>query len=60
MFCGGRPFSGRAAKALGEKVPVATLLDISKYLGCEECVYACQESNEDKYPNPEKPFPKIP
>ena len=51
----------RAASALnkGAKEPLATLIDISKCIGCEECVYACQESNADKYPNPEKPFPEM-
>ncbi len=39
--------------------PLATLIDISKCIGCEECVYACQESNEAKFPNPQKPFPKM-
>jgi formate dehydrogenase iron-sulfur subunit len=39
--------------------PLATLLDIRKCVGCEECVYACQEANASKYPNPEKPFPKM-
>jgi formate dehydrogenase iron-sulfur subunit len=38
---------------------LATLLDISKCVGCEECVYACQEANASKYPNPKKPFPKM-
>lgn len=51
----------RAANALTKKnkEPLATLIDISKCVGCEECVFACQESNADKYPNPEKPFPKM-
>jgi Fe-S-cluster-containing dehydrogenase component len=51
----------KAANALTkkEKEPLATLLDISKCVGCEECVYACQESNAKKFPNPEKPFPKM-
>jgi len=51
----------RAAKSITKtkKEPLATLLDISKCIGCEECVYACQESNADKYPEPEKPFPKM-
>jgi len=42
-----------------KKEPIATLIDISKCVGCEECVYACQESNADKYPAPEKPYPKM-
>lgn len=39
--------------------PLVTLIDISKCVGCEECVYACRESNTQKYPNPVKPFPKM-
>ena len=49
----------RAASALKEGKPIATLLDISKCIGCEECVYACQESNGAKFPEPVKPFPKM-
>lgn len=51
----------RAAASLtrGKKEPLATLLDISKCIGCEECVYACRQANADKYPEPEKPFPKM-
>ena len=37
---------------------LATLLDISKCIGCGECVAACSEANADKYPDPQKPFPK--
>ncbi len=50
---------GANALARDKKEPLATLLDISKCVGCEECVFACQESNAAKYPNPEKPFPKM-
>lgn len=39
--------------------PMATLIDISKCIGCEECVYACRQENENRYPKPEKPFPKM-
>ncbi len=51
----------RAATSLAreKKEPLVTLLDISKCIGCEECVYACQQVNEQKYPEPEKPFPKM-
>ena len=49
--------AGAAAKSNRE--PVVTLLDISKCIGCEECVHACRESNSHKYPNPKKPFPKM-
>jgi len=38
---------------------LATLLDISKCVGCEACVEACREANESKYPDPQKPFPKM-
>lgn len=38
---------------------LVTLIDISKCIGCEECVFACQEANADKYPEPEKPYPTM-
>ncbi len=41
------------------KNQLATLIDIRKCIGCEACVEACTESNADKYPNPQKPFPKM-
>jgi Fe-S-cluster-containing dehydrogenase component len=41
------------------KDELATLIDIRKCVGCEACVDACQESNEAKFPKPEKPFPKM-
>ncbi|OQY06231.1 MAG: 4Fe-4S ferredoxin [Desulfobacteraceae bacterium 4572_123] len=47
------------ASAADKKQPLATLLDIRKCVGCEECVLACSEINGHKYPNPEKPFPKM-
>ncbi|MCM2286998.1 MAG: 4Fe-4S dicluster domain-containing protein [Desulfobacula sp.] len=51
----------KAADALvnGKKEPLATLLDIQKCIGCEECVRACRDVNAAKYPEPEKPFPKM-
>jgi formate dehydrogenase iron-sulfur subunit len=49
-----------ASSVAGEKKEVlVTVIDISKCIGCEECVFACGESNEAKYPVPEKPFPKM-
>ncbi|MBW2428559.1 MAG: 4Fe-4S dicluster domain-containing protein [Deltaproteobacteria bacterium] len=42
-----------------ETKQLATLLDISKCIGCGECVAACSEANADKYPVPQKPFPKM-
>ena len=49
----------KAAKAMEKGEPIATLLDISKCIGCEECVYACKETNGWKQPEPEKPFPRM-
>ena len=42
-----------------ESKQLATLIDISKCVGCEACVDACSEANADKYPDPQKPFPKM-
>jgi Fe-S-cluster-containing dehydrogenase component len=42
-----------------EDKQLATLIDISKCIGCEGCVDACSEANAGKYPNPQKPFPKM-
>lgn len=39
--------------------PLATLLDLSKCVGCGACVEACHETNGHKYPTPEKPYPKM-
>ena len=47
------------ATALQEENQLATLLDISKCVGCEACVEACREVNGVKYPQPKKPFPKM-
>jgi len=41
------------------KNQLATLIDIRKCIGCEACVEACRDSNADKYPDPQKPFPKM-
>ena len=38
---------------------LATLIDIRKCIGCEACVEACSEANAEKYPDPQKPFPKM-
>lgn len=47
------------ASTADQQEPLVTLLDISKCIGCEECVEACSETNSGKYPKPEKPFPKM-
>lgn len=49
----------RAAAALEKGEPIATLIDISRCIGCEACVHGCKEANADKYPRPEKPFPRM-
>ncbi len=49
----------RPAAARNETSQLATLIDIRKCIGCEACVEACRESNYDKFPKPEKPFPKM-
>ncbi len=52
------PGAAAAAKP-DEKKQLATLLDIRKCIGCEACVEACSKVNAEKYPNPQKPFPKM-
>lgn len=52
------PRAVRAAPA-GPKNPLMTVVDISKCVGCEECVAACRQSNGKEYPEPVKPFPKM-
>ena len=53
-----------AASAGQTRVPaaadgeLATLLDLSKCIGCGECVSACRESNAHKFPEPAMPLPE--
>lgn len=49
----------QAARAADVTAELATLHDLSKCVGCGECVSACREVNGFKYPNPKKPFPKM-
>jgi Fe-S-cluster-containing dehydrogenase component len=56
--------AGLAAAAPGtsraESGPeLATLLDLSRCVGCGACVDACREANADRFPQPEKPFPDM-
>ncbi len=46
------------ASAAGE-ASLATLIDIRKCVGCGACVEACREANAAKFPEPQKPFPKM-
>jgi len=48
-----------AAAQPDEAKQLATLLDIRKCIGCEACVEAFSEVNSAKYPDPQKPFPKM-
>ena len=47
-----------SARAAGGR-ELATLIDIRKCIGCEACVEACKDVNGFKFPEPEKPFPKM-
>lgn len=38
---------------------LATLHDLTKCVGCGACVEACRASNAAKYPEPQKPYPKM-
>ncbi len=46
-------------EAAGTGRHLATLIDISKCIGCGACVAACREANAAKFPTPEKPFPRM-
>lgn len=49
----------KKALAAPDTKTLATLLDLSKCIGCGACVEACRETNGHKYPNPSKPYPKM-
>ena len=51
--------SSAEASTSRKEVQLATLLNISKCVGCEACVEACAETNTHKHPDPKKPFPKM-
>ena len=51
------PSASTATAASSGTEELATLLDISKCIGCGECVNGCSEVNSSKYPEPKKPFP---
>jgi Fe-S-cluster-containing dehydrogenase component len=48
-----------AAAAPARDQHLATLIDITRCIGCGACVEACRETNAPKFPNPQKPFPKM-
>jgi Fe-S-cluster-containing dehydrogenase component len=53
------PAAARAKADDAKEVVLATLLDLSKCIGCGACVEACREANAHKFPEPVKPFPKM-
>jgi formate dehydrogenase iron-sulfur subunit len=63
LFAAGTAVAGTGAARAGIQKPggepLATMIDISRCIGCEECVYACKDANAHKFPDPEKPFPKM-
>jgi formate dehydrogenase iron-sulfur subunit len=63
-FAAGSVVAGTGAAKAAEisdvdKEPLVTLIDISRCIGCEECVYACQDANAHKFADPQKPFPRM-
>ncbi len=48
-----------ASAAPLEREMTATLIDLSKCVGCEACVEACAEANAHRAPVVKKPFPKM-
>ncbi|HSL60758.1 MAG TPA: 4Fe-4S dicluster domain-containing protein [Desulfotignum sp.] len=63
VFAAGAAVAGTGAARAGlpgpDAEPLATLIDISRCIGCEECVYACRQANAPKFPEPERPFPRM-
>ncbi|WP_321404952.1 4Fe-4S dicluster domain-containing protein [Maridesulfovibrio sp.] len=53
------PVRETAVAAGSSDEELCTLLDLSKCIGCGECVSACHEANEHKFPKPDKPYPEM-
>ncbi|WP_027180212.1 4Fe-4S dicluster domain-containing protein [Maridesulfovibrio bastinii] len=52
------PFNDHKAEA-SDTSELVTLLDLSRCIGCGECVEACRTVNGHKFPQPQKPFPEM-
>lgn len=48
-----------SAKPKDSSRELATLIDIRLCIGCGACVEACRDVNDSKYPDPQKPYPKM-
>jgi Fe-S-cluster-containing dehydrogenase component len=53
------PKALKASEKVKDDETLATLIDISKCIGCGACVEGCKDVNSEKYPRPKKPFPKM-
>ncbi len=53
------PTLSRAGGSPAQDEELATLLNLSKCIGCGACVMACREANAERYPDPTKPFPEM-
>jgi Fe-S-cluster-containing dehydrogenase component len=53
------PAASAAPAPAPDQGELATLFDLSQCVGCGACVEACREANADRYPEPEKPFPRM-
>lgn len=48
-----------ARDAEASQEPLATMIDLTKCVGCGACVEACREAHQKDYPHPVKPFPTM-
>lgn len=53
------PGAASATPWVAADAELVTVLDLSRCIGCGACVEACREANEEKFPEPTKPFPAM-